>query len=102
MGPRPRGRGIIFESTGWRQANWLQWGRARAGAESPPHQPTRLRSPSLQWGRARAGAESNLPYSPDDLFPFASMGPRPRGRGIAKIFVEIDKPRKLQWGRARA
>ena len=36
----------------------LQWGRARAGAESKYLRENPYKAAGLQWGRARAGAES--------------------------------------------
>ena len=83
MGPRPRGRGVLFPgdpvkgqpehfngaapararslSSALRTGPGLkplQWGRARAGAESCQNQSKYPAGRLLQWGRARAGAES--------------------------------------------
>ena len=110
MGPRPRGRGIAHAGHS-RTAGGLQWGRDRAVAElwqmrsfgvqcashasmgprprgrgidvgSPER--NRLSGLSLQWGRDRAVAE--LPSTTPSQMrseSVASMGPRPRGRGIS-------------------
>jgi len=65
-----------------RQVFKLQWGRAHAGAEcTAPFHGIRSRH-LLQWGRAHAGAECQVTRSRNVTgFP-ASMGPRPRGRGM--------------------
>ena len=107
MGPRPRGRGVCIQNFGSRldspgfngaapararsrqdarvgvRSVPLQWGRARAGAESGlPHSRIIVLICKLQWGRARAGAESRLPHHFAHAANTASMGPRPRGRGV--------------------
>ena len=129
MGPRPRGRGVEVQKIVTQQAAAeLQWGRARAGAESPRATADITCSLLLQWGRARAGAESRAHQITPHPLCIASMGPRPRGRGVlltngeptAELRlasmgprprgrgVEKEKPRyvppttELQWGRARA
>src|ERR1043166_3363846 len=38
----------------------------------------------LQWGRAPAGAEFIVAFSPRHIEAVASMGPRPRGRGVVR------------------
>jgi hypothetical protein len=90
MGPRPRGRGITITAlrrpAARRSSPRLQWGRDRAVAElwldvEYGHIP--VASLRLQWGRDRAVAELCGRRAPAALVPCAaSMGPRPRGRGI--------------------
>src|SRR5437899_12791878 len=90
-----------------RDLKMLQWGRARAGAELSRASdrsisafrrfngaaPARARScvsprrarrfwRMLQWGRARAGAELRFTAPGATVLENASMGPRPRGRGV--------------------
>src|SRR5438094_590847 len=77
-GAPPRARNPSGSPAPSRPAPSLQWGRARAGAESlilpaPPPPATA----ALQWGRARAGAESD------------------------PALVAATKMLGLQWGRAR-
>ena len=108
----------------------LQWGRARASAEMPAHQPAQGRCvEALQWGRARASAEITAVncFRPWVRWPLqwgrarasaeiravchvarrrhyaASMGPRSceRGNLFSRPSVEWSNVR-LQWGRARA
>ncbi len=151
MGPRPRGRGTIRSSTARTHVRtWLQWGRDRAVAELVQPRMRVAARTWLQWGRDRAVAE--LPCADDDTLAvllgfngaatarsrnfrkspavcwpgFASMGPRPRGRGTRRAAVRKrtasqasmgPRPRGrgtivydhrpaykrlLQWGRDRA
>jgi len=82
MGPRPRGRGISGNIASTTVTYALQWGRDRAVAELLRQ---RLAAPlplGLQWGRDRAVAEFVSEQGEVRLDPIASMGPRPRGRGI--------------------
>ncbi len=104
----------------------LQWGRDRAVAEFRQSRRNISRLLPLQWGRDRAVAEllaAGIPWRAPSTFngaatarsrnfsaehlhgrgDFPSMGPRPRGRGIAASLVWDrfgDVP--LQWGRDRA
>jgi len=81
----------------------LQWGRARAGAECTLGMGKKGPDASkLQWGRARAGAECFSVFSGELSHLSASMGPRPRGRGMLCSSVSRSSLQQLQWGRARA
>ena len=82
MGPRPRGRGIMPKP--WRPlpASRLQWGHDRAVVELLPGITTFPSSVMLQWGHDRAVVELAGPSVAAVCDGVASMGPRPRGRGI--------------------
>ncbi len=124
MGPRPRGRGVSSLESRLAVKWWLQWGRARAGAEFPPSPP---RVPGLRSGfngAAPARARSSPFQVRIQPALGASMGPRPRGRGVhvghlSNLLSLMLRPRPrgrgvldftgtivstpwLQWGRARA
>jgi len=102
MGPRPRGRGVSSLESRLAVKWWLQWGRARAGAEFPPSPP---RVPGLRSGfngAAPARARSSPFQVRIQPALGASMGPRPRGRGVHVGHLSNLLSLMLQWGRARA
>ena len=102
MGPRPRGRGIIATRESATVGTLLQWGRDRAVAELGALGLGAVEANRLQWGRDRAVAE--LRSFPLGLWrpARASMGPRPRGRGILVNAYAPSGLIVLQWGRDRA
>src|SRR5579885_3288886 len=106
MGPRPIGRGNSRPSPPPRLSASLQWGRDRSVAEIPPDPARTNPHKLLQWGRDRSVAEilgNSWGWTVDfrgfngaatdrsrklryrntraKLVCFASMGPRPIGRG---------------------
>jgi len=81
----------------------LQWGRDRAVAESTGISLHADRRAKLQWGRDRAVAESIQSTPLAAVAVPASMGPRPRGRGIELGPRQFEgRYDLLQWGRDRA
>jgi hypothetical protein len=108
---RSRNWRTIIRNAPRRLLGWdmLQWGRDRAvaefssGAKRAEAAGAQL---TLQWGRDRAVAEfqqSRIGRRRDAGNVFASMGPRPRGRGIrSPVRCTLARPRRLQWGRDRA
>ena len=81
MGPRPFGRG---RRGAWRAATppiWLQWGRDLSVAEGRPHAVGQVPLYQLQWGRDLSVAEGLSHNCEVCGRVFASMGPRPFGRG---------------------
>ena len=103
MGPRPRGRGIFgpaakaaVKVNGFNGATTARsWNCAL-----PEH--ARNRSVPLQWGHDRAVVEFRPESSGCRNRILASMGPRPRGRGIWSPRSTRLLPAKLQWGHDRA
>src|SRR5438034_1310466 len=60
----------------------LQWGRGRSAAEIPQCDgPMSRRENKLQWGRGRSAAEMVVVNDYLIRSKYASMGPRPIGRG---------------------
>ncbi len=103
MGPRPRGRGIALGRFGYVLGDVRFNGAATARSRNSPRVITDPpRRVALQWGRDRAVAE--LPAGKLMLIGnrLASMGPRPRGRGIAAQVIVPQRAELLQWGRDRA
>jgi len=88
MGPRPRGRGIEA-ITRWNAAaqdcfNGAATARSRNYGSAILIQ---LGDLWLQWGRDRAVAELSRPLGLGVQLSQASMGPRPRGRGIPTVIA---------------
>ncbi len=82
MGPRPRGRGVAVRNWPRRRErcfNGAATARSRSQIKRVAPRRRRLR---LQWGRDRAVAESPRSGTRDKPYRLASMGPRPRGRGV--------------------
>jgi len=102
MGPRPRGRGIPRKGGRGLYLESLQWGRDRAVAELQMALALTAPVGPLQWGRDRAVAELLSLGAALHLRDDASMGPRPRGRGIGTGPVGHRDFQVLQWGRDRA
>ena len=103
MGPRPRGRGIWTLTNAHATAQIeLQWGRDRAVAEL--RNGSQRRAGSKRFNGAATARSRN--YGPAMTWnaprPLASMGPRPRGRGIPPDSATTPKTPELQWGRDRA
>ena len=101
MGPRPSGRGTMdkaFTDEQWkRSVN----GAAAEWPRNARHALTREdRADVRQWGRGRVAAErSEVDLGPYALF--ASMGPRPSGRGTPWVDYLNSTIATRQWGRGR-
>src|ERR1035441_3487991 len=125
MGPRPRGRGIFKAAFGWQALLALQWGHDRAVVELRRDSMKTTKTTQLQWGHDRAvvefltlrlvgrrcwrfnGATTARSWNWDsadrrEADGHASMGPRPRGRGIQGKRVGPVSRHLLQWGHDRA
>ena len=100
MGPRPRGRGIRVPVNQIVTIDPLQWGRDRAVAEFGPNCPTiRFR---FRFNGATARSRNSELHAQSRRVHRASMGPRPRGRGIITHQCLVPRSHLLQWGRDRA
>ncbi len=123
MGPRPRGRGIQgppargpLARSGFNGAttsrSWnpglnllaspdqmlLQWGHDLAVVESAVLLPGVFPVATLQWGHDLAVVESLQVSAHTATQVLASMGPRPRGRGIRYHAPFLPTCCRLQWG----
>ena len=102
MGPRPRGRGILYPSSSPTPIKSPSMGprpRGRGIASEGPDEIS-FQPPSMgprPRGRGIYRARRDPPR-----FRGPSMGPRPRGRGITKVVCSRWQVKSLQWGRDRA
>ena len=96
MGPRPNGRGKLrVRVEVLADARGLQWGRGQTAAESAElFEADGWIYKQLQWGRGQTAAERRGAASVDAQMPFASMGPRPNGRGKPR---SLHAPRLGTW-----
>ena len=97
-----RSRNCSLPSAVSGELGWLQWGRDRAVAELQMAQQAQAAQQALQWGRDRAVAELPVSIMLEGSLLVASMGPRPRGRGINYSLWWCNYISTLQWGRDRA
>ena len=100
MGPRPNGRG---KSDMRRHATWDS-GFNGAAAKRPRKVIVILvvvAAIALQWGRGQTAAESSEPYLLMAPHTWASMGPRPNGRGKLRTLADGSVDLALQWGRGQ-
>ena len=80
MGPRPNGRGKTQNSLGLLVVILRQWGRGQTAAERGSTVAFFRAANERQWGRGQTAAERRW-RAASPLTRFASMGPRPNGRG---------------------
>ena len=82
MGPRPNGRGKRYTRAARLEGGPLrQWGRGQTAAERPEPGIETVPVARRQWGRGQTAAESVRRHDPRARSRYASMGPRPNGRG---------------------
>ena len=62
----------------------LQWGHGLAAVDGPAAAPSSPHGPQLQWGHGLAAVDGSNTRNDLDSPGFASMGPRPCGRGRSK------------------
>src|SRR5207244_4276666 len=102
MGPRLGGRGwLVAASTLPRSQNWLQWSRARVGADGEALRDRGDLSWMLQWSRARVGADGDFigrDRAGDRLLQWSSARV---GADGCSLIASAARPHALQWSRAR-
>ena len=104
MGPRPRGRGNITNTSALPAAVKCFNGAAPARARKSAARHRLRQRPARFNGAAPARARKSAWLRPSPVAAWiASMGPRPRGRGNHNSFHTHHRHiTELQWGRARA
>ena len=77
----------------------LQWGRDLSAAEGHACRKPVGTWEKFQWGRDLSAAEGGAGNVGNGPKGYASMGPRPLGRGRQRIEDIVDVALTLQWGR---
>ncbi len=99
MGPRPRGRGIPQEPQTENRTGICFNGATTSRSWNPGCRTSqRVGKGPLQWGHDLAVVESPVVALALETVRHASMGPRPRGRGILNSLSASELFRTLQWG----
>ena len=100
MEPRPEGRGDeAVQVAGMACRVALQWSRGPKAAETSIGTGSVVASLVLQWSRGPKAAETYQSESEGMLEGWASMEPRPEGRGDDEAWGRLEAEPWLQWSR---